>query len=157
MSNAAQRLAVIDEMPAAELCRRALETLESLVTVMNEETTLLRAGRMKDAGTVSGRKTVLAQDYVGLVRSIQRQTTRLLKEAPDDVRRLRAAHERLATQMAENLKVLATARNVTEDILTDVAQAVGEKDRTRTYGADGSIGGGQPQQAARGIAVNRAL
>ena len=155
-SAAAQRLAVIDELPAAELCRRALETLESLITVMNEETTLLRAGRLKDAGAVSSRKTVLAQDYVGLVRSIQRQTARLLKEAPDDVRRLRAAHERLATQMAENLKVLATARTVTETVLTDVAQAVAEKDRARTYGADGTTGGEAPL-AARGIAVNRAL
>lgn len=156
MTNAAQRLAVIDDMPAVDLCRRALETLESLVSVMNEETTLLRAGHVKDAGAVSSRKTVLAQDYVTLVRAIQRQTSRLLKEAPDDVRRLRAAHERLATQMAENLKVLATARNVTEDILTDVARAVGEKDRAKTYGADGSM----PQQQAasgQGIAVNRAL
>lgn len=155
MSTAAQRLAVIDEMPAAELCRRALETLESLVTVMNEETTLLRAGHLKDAGAVSGRKTVLAQDYVGLVRSIQRQTARLLREAPEDVKRLRAAHERLATQMAENLKVLATARTVTEAVLTDVAHAVAEKDRAKTYGANGTAS--QPAVAARGLAVNRAL
>jgi hypothetical protein len=93
---------------------------------------------------------------VSLVRSIQRQTARLLKEAPDDVRRLRAAHERLATQMAENLKVLATARTVTEDILTDVARAVGQKDRAKTYGADGTMPGQQPA-SGRGIAVNRAL
>jgi hypothetical protein len=155
MSTAAQRLAVIDEMPAAELCRRALETLDSLVTVMNEETTLLRAGHLKDVGAVSSRKTVLAQDYVSLVRAIQRQTARLLKEAPDDVRRLRAGHERLATQMAENLKVLATARTVTEDIITDVARAVGQHDRAKTYGADGKKG--EPMPAGRGIAVNRTL
>ena len=156
MTSAAQRPAVIDDMPAVELCRRALDTLETLVSVMNEETTLMRAGRLKDAGEVSSRKTVLAQDYVTLVRSIQRQTARLLKEAPEDVRRLRAAHERLATQMAENLKVLATARNVTEVILTDVARAVGEKDRAKTYGADGSVPQQQPA-SGRGIAVNRAL
>ena len=156
MSNAAQRLAVIDEMPAIELCNRGLETLEALVGVMNEETTLLRAGHLKEIGNVSNRKTQLAQDYVSLVRAIQRQTARLLKEAPDEVRRLRAGHERLATQMAENLKVLATARNVTEVVLTDVARAVGPQDRTKTYGADARI----PQEAppsGRGIAVNRAL
>ena len=41
------------------------------------------------------------------------------------VERLRSGHERLATQMAENLKVIATARAVTEDLLTDVATAIG--------------------------------
>jgi hypothetical protein len=156
MSSAAQRLAVIDEMPAAQLCQRALETLDALVSVMNEETTLLRAGHLKDAGAISSRKTVLAQDYVSLVRSIQRQTARLLKEAPNDVRQLRAAHERLATQMAENLKVLATARNVTEDILTDVARVVGQRDRAKTYGANGTMPEQEPA-TGRGIAVNRAL
>jgi len=156
MTPAAQRLAQIDEMPSAELCQRALGVLESLVTIMNEETTLLRAGRMREAGAITAQKTALAQDYVGLVRSIQRQTARLLKEAPDDVRQLRAGHERLATQMAENLKVLATARAVTEDILTDVADAVGKSARPKTYGASGEIGG-TTAQPARGIAINRAL
>ncbi len=156
MSTAAQRLALIDEMPATELCQRALSVLEALVAVMNEETTLLRTGQMRNAGAVSARKTELAQDYVSLVRSIQRQTARLLREAPDDVRRLRAGHERLATQMAENLKVLATARSVTETILTDVAEAVGQGARPKTYGAAGQPMEA-PKDAARGIAINRSL
>jgi flagellar biosynthesis/type III secretory pathway chaperone len=156
MSNAAQRLAVIDEMPAVELCRRAMDTLEALVTIMNQETTLLRAGRLKEASTLTGDKTALAQDYVGFVRSIQRQTSRLLREAPDDVRQLRAGHERLATQMAENLKVLATARNLTDSMLTDVANAVAQRSRAKTYGADGELTQ-DAKGGARGIAVNRAL
>lgn len=156
MMNAAERLAAIDSMPAVELCQRAMSVLEELVTVMNEETTLLRAGRIRETGTVTAEKTALAQDYVGLVRSIQRQTGRLLKEAPEAVTALRAGHERLATQMAENLRVLATARTVTDTILSDVAQAVGQRDRAKTYGADGGVnrGGATP---AQGIAVNRAL
>jgi flagellar biosynthesis/type III secretory pathway chaperone len=157
MTTAAERLALVDAIPAVELCQRALDTLNSLVAIMNEETTLLRAGRAREASVLSAQKTSLAQEYTGLVRSIQRQTTRLLKEAPDEVRQLRAGHERLATQMAENLKVLATARTVAEDILTDVANAVGERNRTRTYGATGEIAEATPAGAAKGIAVNRRL
>jgi hypothetical protein len=156
MMNAAQRLAAIDEMPAAELCNRAIDCLDRLVTIMNEETTLLRAGRGRDAVRLTAEKTALAQDYTGLVRSIQRQTSRLLREAPDEVRILRAGHERLATQMAENLKVLATARSITEDILTDVAQRVGANARTKTYGPNGEMPE-RPATPARGIAINRAL
>lgn len=157
MTSAAQRIALIDEMPAAELCQRAIDTLEALVTIMNEETTLLRAGRARDASALTAQKTSLAQDYTGLVRSIQRQTARLLKEAPNEVRQLRAGHERLAVQMAENLKVLATARTVTEDLLTDVATAVGQRSRTKTYGATGELADATAAPVARGIAVNRRL
>jgi hypothetical protein len=156
MMSAAERLAAIDSLPAAELCLRALGVLEALVAVMNEETTLLRAGRFRETVPVTAEKTALAQDYVGLVRSIQRQTGRLLKEAPDEVRQLRAGHDRLATQMAENLKVLATARTITDDILTDVATAVGQRNQARTYGAGGELNDNKAP-VARGIAVNRAL
>ena len=116
---------------------------------MNQETTLLRAGRAKDAGELTADKTRLAQDYVGFARSVQRQAARLRTEAPDAGRRLRGGHERLATQMAENLRVLATARTVTEDLLTDVAKAMSAKARPKTYGANGEVAG-QPPQIASG-------
>ncbi len=153
---AAARLAALDSLPADELCRMAESALASLVDVMNQETTLLRAGHMREAGVLTPDKTRLAQDYVGFARSVQRQTERLKAQAPEALDRLRLGHERLATQMAENLRVLATARMVTEDLLTDVARIVGEKDRARTYGQAGTLAGDQ-SGAARGIAVNRAL
>ena len=65
-------------------------------------------------------------------------------------------HDRLATQMAENLRVIATARSVTEDLLTDVAKAMSAKARPKTYGATGELAG-QPPQIASGVSINRAL
>lgn len=156
ISAAAERLAELDNLPGRELVSRVEATLNALVAVMNQETTLLRAGHVKDAGLLTGDKTRLAQDYVGLSRSVQRQLFRLRDEAPDELRRLQSGHERLATQMAENLRVIATARDATESVLTDVAESMGAQNRTRTYGATGNVqstAGGH----ARGIAVNRAL
>ncbi len=153
---AAARLAALDSLPAEELCNMAELALASLVNVMNEETTLLRAGHMRQAGTLTPEKTRLAQDYVGFARSVQRQSARLKQQAPDAIERLRLGHERLATQMAENLRVLATARMVTEDILTDVAKVVGQQNQAKTYGRAGTITV-DPGSSARGIAVNRAL
>lgn len=153
---AAERLAELDNMPGRELIARVESTLNALVAIMNEETTLLRAGRMKDASLLTGDKTRLAQDYVGLSRSVQRQLFRLRDEAPADLKRLQTGHEKLATQMAENLRVIATAKDVTEAVLTDVAESMGAQNRTRTYGASGSMQS-TPGAHARGIAVNRAL
>jgi hypothetical protein len=154
MSNAAERIATIDAMPAAELCGLALDTLDRLVVVLNEETTLLRLGKAKFAGEVTAEKARLAQDYMGYARSVQRQAGRLKLEAPVLVEALLAGHDKLATQMAENLKVIATARAVTEDLLTEVAEAVAAKARPKTYGANGTMGE-QPAQVASGVSVNR--
>tara|TARA_R110002020_G_scaffold57111_1_gene157520 strand:- start:837 stop:1304 length:468 start_codon:yes stop_codon:yes gene_type:complete len=153
---AAARLAALDNLPAAELCQMAETALAALVNVMNQETTLLRAGHLREASVLTPDKARLAQDYVGFARTVQRQTERLKREAPQAIDRLRAGHEALATQMAENLRVLATARTVTEDILTDVARIVGQQDKARSYGRAGTITT-DPASSARGIAVNRAL
>ncbi|ODT72281.1 MAG: hypothetical protein ABS75_03970 [Pelagibacterium sp. SCN 63-23] len=153
---AAARLAALDAMPAEELCRLTETALSALVDVTNKETTLLRAGHMREASKLTPEKTGLAQDYVTLARAVQRQTQRLAAEAPVALDRLRAGHESLATQMAENLRVLATAKTVTEDVLTDVARIVGQQDRARTYGTAGRVAT-DPSAAARGITVNRAL
>lgn len=153
---AAARLAALDALPAVELCMHAEQALASLVDVMNQETTLLRAGHLRQAGQLTPDKTRLAQDYVTFARAIQRQAVRLNAEAPQSMARLRAGHESLATQMAENLRVLATAKTVTEDVLTDVARMVGQQNRTKTYGTAGTVTS-DPNASAKGIAINRAL
>lgn len=149
-------LRLSNSLPAAELCALAMNTLESLVLVLNQETTLLRAGRAKDAGELTAEKTRLAQDYMGFARSVQREAPRLRAEAPELVEALLGGHDKLATQMAENLRVIATARSVTEDLLTDVARAMSAKARPKTYGASGEMSG-QPPQVASGVSINRAL
>ncbi|HWU16376.1 MAG TPA: hypothetical protein VN155_01730 [Devosia sp.] len=153
---AAARLAALDSLPASDLCQMAEIALAALVDVMNQETVLLRTGHLRQASLLTPDKTRLAQDYVGFARAVQRQSERLQAEAPQAVERLRAGHESLATQMAENLRVLATARTVTEDLLTDVAQIVGQQNKAKTYGRAGSVAV-DPASAARGIAVNRSL
>ena len=154
--SAAQRLAALDRMQADMLCHKTAATLEALCRAMNEETVLLRAGRFKDATPFTAEKTRLAQEYVGYVRAVQRQSQRLLKEAPESVQMLRAGHEQLVTQMAENLRVIATSRKVTEDLITDVAATVGQQQTTKTYGASGTMQSANVVPA-RGLAVNRAL
>jgi flagellar biosynthesis/type III secretory pathway chaperone len=153
---AAARIEALDTMPAPDLCSQSETALTALVDVMNQETTLLRAGRHNQAVALTAEKARLAQDYVVLARSVQRQAARLQADAPELIDRLRNGHERLATQMAENLRVLATARTVTEDLLTDVAEIVGQHNKARIYGKSGAISI-DPAASARGIAVNRAL
>lgn len=153
---AAERLSALDDLDAETLCGRTEAALTALVEVMNRETTLLRANHLKAAGELTAEKTRLAQDYVTLARAVQRLAPRLKGESPARVDALRRGHEALATQMAENLRVLATARTVTEGLLSDVARKAGEAEKPRTYGAPG-----QPVRQApegiKGLSINRAL
>lgn len=153
---AAQRIAATDDLEAESLCAGAAEALATLIEVINEETTLLTAGRVRDAAGLSGRKVQLAQDYVGWARALERQAGRLEAEAPDALERLRQLNESFATQLADNLKVIATARQVTEDLLGDVAVAMGAGGRAKTYGQNGQVAP-RSAGAASGIALNRAL
>ncbi|GHA14749.1 hypothetical protein GCM10007989_06810 [Devosia pacifica] len=156
MSPAQQRLMALDALSGTELCSRAIASLEALADTMNRETMLLRAGSFRDAAPLAAEKGQLAQDYVGLARAVQRQAERLKAEVPADFERLKASSDRLATQMSENLRVLATARKVTDDILSDVAKTVGDQSRAKTYGQQGQMSAAKAD-SARGIAVNRAL
>jgi len=156
MSSAAERLKAIDTLPANDLCRIVLSTLDRLVGVLNQETVLLRAGRVREAGELTSEKTRLAQDYMGFARSVQRELPRLRVEAPAMVEAMKVRHEQFATQMAENLRVIATARAVTEDLLTDVANAMSAQQRPKTYGATGVLSG-QPPVPSTGVSINRAL
>ena len=126
----------------------------ALVEIMNKETMLLRAGLHRQATELTAEKTRLAQDYVSYSRAEQRQLERLKAEAPEDIGMLKTGHDRLATQMAENLKVIATVRAVTEDLLNDVAERVARTAQPKTYGANGEVG--RSVKPAGGIAVNRA-
>lgn len=153
--SAAERLAALDDLPARDLIAFTDGTLRALVEIMNKETMLLRAARHGEAMELSPEKTRLAQDYVTYSRAVQRQLARLKVEAPHDVALLKRGHDRLATQMAENLKVIATVRAVTEDLLGDVAMRVAAASHPKTYGAGGEVTA--PGKVGGGLAVNRAL
>ena len=112
---------------------------------------------LQEASPLTAEKTRLAQDYVGYVRAVQRQSQRLLKEAPEAVQMLRAGHEQLVTQMAENLRVIATARTVTEDLLTDVAATVGQQQKHEDLRRHRASCRPARAPATRGLAINRAL
>lgn len=154
--SAAERLATVHATDATELCRRAEAALASLVDVMNQETTALRAGRYKQAAQLTPLKAQLGQDYVTLARAVQHEGGRLAIEAPEALTHLQGLHGSFATQMAENLRVLATVRNVTEDLLSDVAKSVGAAEAPNTYQRPAN-GRSTDRAPAKGLTINRAL
>lgn len=153
---AGSRISAQRNMDAKTLCLATNCALQDLAKIMNEETTLLRTGHYEEASELSSQKAQMAQDYVGLARVVQHQSTRLNNEAPEHLQVLQAEHEKLATQMAENLRVLATAKTVTQTLLSDVAASVGQTEAPKTYGASGQMHANSKHDA-NGLSINRSL
>lgn len=136
-----------------EVCADATATLTKLVDVMNNETTLLRAGRLLEASELAAPKAELAQKYVGLARAIQHNAKMLKETAPHLLVALQKHQSALATQMAENMRVLATAKSLSEEIVGDVAAQLGQIQKPKTYGVTGS--NGPKAQSLQGVSINK--
>lgn len=144
-------------LDGAALCVQTKLALEKFVDILNQETTLLRTGKLEQAGKLSATKAEVAQEYVILARSIKNNAAALTQSHPAELKALKGQHETLATQMAENVRVLATARTVTADLLHDVAKTVGAQRGPTTYGTSGRVPPPTATQSLSGLTLNRAL
>jgi hypothetical protein len=130
--------------------------MDGLIAVIEEETTLVRAGALMKAGELSAEKATLAAAYIKMRDKVARNRVGLATFAPDAVERARARHVEFSNLLKINLAVLATAREVAEDIVRNVSETVGRTSAPATYGRTAAP---RPPTAvsARGIAIDRSL
>ncbi|MFT6659582.1 hypothetical protein [Maritalea sp.] len=145
-------------MPAdpEQVCADADLSLRALVDIMNNETTLLRAGKLMQASELAADKAELAQKYVGLARAIQSNAAEIKEKAPQLLQKLQQGQASLATQMAENLRVLATAKSLTEEIVSSVAAQLGQSNQAGAYGNTGR-GTNTQAPSVKGVSINTTL
>jgi hypothetical protein len=140
---------ILDERPriASSLEARALieavfEALAALSHVVGEETELVRAGRLPEAMAREPRKTELAGVYMRGVEQIKLNAVALARFAPDQVKRLKAAHLDFQILIDTNQLVLATARAVSESVVRELAADANRPARAAGYGPAAAVGAG---------------
>ncbi|MEJ1160983.1 flagellar protein FlgN [Prosthecomicrobium sp. N25] len=131
-------------------------TMDGLIGVIEEETRLVRAGALLQAGDMAIDKSRLAAAYVRIRSRVKANSVALARHAPAAVEAMRAKHALFAELLKVNLAVLATARDVAEDIVRNVSDAVGRQAGPRTYGP-GSTVRPSAETGARGLALDRNL
>lgn len=143
---------------AHALVQRLAETMDQLLTLVEQETTLVRAGKLTEAAGLEVNKTNLSRRYVRDIDCLRANGAVLNQLIPELVDELKRGHEEFRAILEINLTVLATAQAVTEGLLRGVAAEMAERDRPKSYGPAGGAGSA-PQRAApsRPIAVSRAL
>lgn len=129
-------------------------TMAALITTIEEETALVRAGKLFAATDVVSRKTAELARYLQARTRLKREFVTLNRLAPDVLAHMRDEHVVAIEKIRANLGVLAIAREVAEGIVRNVSASVGRRAAPATYGRNAAAPPVR-QVAARGIAYDR--
>ncbi|MEP3278095.1 MAG: flagellar protein FlgN [Stappiaceae bacterium] len=138
-----------------DLLLRLDRSMEGLLEILEEETGLLRNGKLRLAGDLQPRKTEAAEEYSQLMHVAKENLVAIGNLAPNLAQRVKDKHAMFRDVLRINLSALAIAREVSEDIVRTVAKTVGAPQGPRTYGpgaAEPSAGG-----SLNGISFNQTL
>jgi hypothetical protein len=158
MSDAAKKApAPINSAAEAEnLIHHLLTAMDALVATVEQETALVRAGKLKDAVALEATKAELARTYVSDTAQVKANLPVLKKQVPDLLAALRKQHDTFNALLQINLTVLATAHAVSEGLIRGAHSEVARKHAPQTYGNSGRPVA-PPKSAAVPISVSRSL
>jgi hypothetical protein len=160
MSTALAELAQAPARPIAsaadaeQLIKHLIDVMDALLGIVEEETELVRAGKLRDAQKLEPDKTELSRMYVTDTSRIKASQGYLKQSMPKLLDDLRERHETFRALLQMNLTVLATAHAVSESIMRSVSTELARKATPQGYGASGkaatpSAGSRQPLTLSR--------
>ena len=119
------------------LIKHLMEVMEALLGTVEEETALVRAGKLAEAAKLEATKTELSGMYVADTARI-RASQSLSRPRHAGARRGAAQrHDLFRAVLQMNLTVLATAHAVSESIMRGVSAELARKATPQAYGASG--------------------
>ena len=132
------------------------DVMDALIGVVEEETKLVRAGRLAEVTRLRAEKTNLARLYLADAARLQASHGYLSKAIPGVLPVLRERHNTFRSILQINLTVLATAHAVAEGIIRGVSEEINRKAAPQVYGASGRQTA-PSKRAAQPLAVSRVL
>jgi hypothetical protein len=141
---------------AEQLIAQLGNTLESLLRVVEEETELVRAGKVGQASQLEATKAELAGQYYAATERVKANTKFLAAHLPAQLEELRRRHDMFRPLLQINLTVLATAHAVSQSIIRGVAGEVSRKAAPQTYGGSGRPNAPSPS-TAKPVTLSRTL
>ena len=141
---------------AENLVRHLLAAMDALVATVEQETTLVRSGKLKEAVALEATKSELARTYVSDTAQVKANLPVLKKQTPDLLAALRKQHDTFNALLQINLTVLATAHAVSEGLIRGAHSEVARKNAPQTYGNSGRPVA-PTKNAAVPVSVSRSL
>ena len=136
------------------LVQHLLDVMDALLGTVEEETALVRAGKLAEAAKLEAAKTELSSMYIADTARIKASQVYLNRATPAMAKDLRQRHHLFRAVLQMNLTVLATAHAVSESIMRGVHAELARKATPQAYGATGyatapSAGAMQPLTLSR--------
>lgn len=141
---------------AEALLARLSETMDALTHVLEAETTLVRAGKLMDAGRLTIDKAELARRYAADMMAAQTAMPDLKRLAPERVSAMVHRHDRFRAELQINMTVLATAKALAESLVQEIGETIARQDRPLAYGQTGAQSE-ITRKTARPVAMNKTV
>jgi hypothetical protein len=122
---------------ARKLAEELMDAMSALLGIIERETELVRAGKIREAMAFEPQKAESSRRYVGVVIRVKASHPYLAKTLPDLLATLRRHHDTFRAMLQVNLTVLATAHAVSESIVRGVNAEVQRRNIPNTYGPSG--------------------
>ena len=124
--------------------------------MIERETELVRAGKLREAMSFEPRKAELSRNYVNAVGQLKANQKQLAQAAPDLLKTLHRHHDVFRSMLQINLTVLATAHAVSESIVRGVNAEMQRRSMPNTYTAAGKRAAPGPRHITP-LSVSRSL
>jgi hypothetical protein len=141
---------------ARKLAEQLMDAMSALLAVIERETELVRAGKLREAMTFEPRKAELSRNYVNAVGQLKASQKQLAQAAPDLLKALHRHHDVFRSMLQINLTVLATAHAVSESIVRGVNSEMQRRSMPNTYTAAGKRAAPGPRHITP-LSVSRSL
>jgi hypothetical protein len=141
---------------AQVLMGRLIQAMERLSAMIEEETALVREGRLREAATIENEKAEFARSYVTDMTRLSASRASFSGVAADLIKTFRERHAQFHEQLRTNMTVLATSHAVGEDLIRGVSGEMTRKAAPQTYGATGRHAV-PSSTAVQPLAVSRSL
>ncbi|HEY5064030.1 MAG TPA: hypothetical protein VIJ04_04255 [Xanthobacteraceae bacterium] len=132
------------------------ELFAGLSALLQRETLLVRAGKVRGAAEIEPAKKDLAGRFYAASERIKAHAKFVIQAVPNRCTTLKSAQEELRTVLQKNMAVLATAHAVSEGIVRRLSGQLAKKSSPQVYGATGRAVAPSPRHG-RPLAVSRTL
>jgi hypothetical protein len=141
---------------ARKLAEYLMEAMSALLAVIERETELVRAGKVREAMMLETHKSELSRRYVGAVAHLKASQKYLTQNAPELLTSLHRHHDTFRAMLQVNLTVLATAHAVSEGIVRGVNTEIQRRNIPNTYTSAGQRATPGPRHITP-LSVSRSL
>jgi hypothetical protein len=106
---------------AQELCSAVELRMDELIALVEEETELVRDGKLFAIKEVEAEKTRVAKEFVKGLEAVRKIRSSLEHYAPDTIYRLRRHHSEFRSMLQFSLAALEAAREASNELLQAIS------------------------------------